>query len=114
MSDRVDLSILVGLMFALAVSFTSSAEPLSMPKQHQVIISAFEFVPSELKVLSGDTVTWVNKDIVPHNIAINTIQKALSPELATGDKFVYKVSTSLSYICGFHPSMKGKLIVSDE
>jgi plastocyanin len=54
----------------------------------------------------------VNKDIVPHNIAIDTKQKALSSDLQSGDTFVYKVNKSLTYICGFHPSMKGKLILS--
>jgi len=112
MSIRIILSTIIGAMLALIISFACSSETMIKPKQHQIVISGFEFVPNQLKVSQGDTVTWVNKDIVPHNIAIDTKQKSLSPEIASGEKFVYKVSKSLSYICGLHPSMRGKLILS--
>lgn len=99
-------------MVAFAMSFANSTESISSAVNHQVVISGFEFIPKKLEVSMGDTVTWINKDIVPHNIAINTKQKALSPEIASGQQFVYKVNKSFSYICGLHPSMKGQLIIS--
>ncbi len=78
---------------------------------HEVIISGFEFVPDKLELSLGDTVTWVNKDIVPHNIAIEHAQYALSPDLARGEKFTLVVQTSLAYLCALHPSMKGKITI---
>ena len=111
MSVRVVLPVIAGVLLALIVGLASSADSIPASINHRVIISGFEFIPSQLKVSLGDTVTWVNKDIVPHNIAINTQQKALSPELEKDETFVFKVTNNLSYICGFHPSMKGKIII---
>jgi plastocyanin len=83
-------------------------------QHHQIEITAFEFVPKQLSVKVGDTVTWVNKDIVPHNVYNNTSKKAISPDLATGERFSYtvpafKTPLTLDYFCNFHPSMLGKL-----
>jgi len=106
------ISVVLGTILALIVGLaTSSSGALPAPKHHQIIISGFEFSPKELMVSAGDRVTWINKDIVPHNIALNSMQKALSPDLASGEKFSFIVDNSLSYICGLHPSMQGKLIV---
>ena len=109
---RIIISVLLGTILALVVGLASSTESIPViVKQHQIIISGFEFVPKELTVSVGDKITWINKDIVPHNIAANSKSKALSPELASGESFSLIVKDSLSYICGLHPSMQGKLTV---
>lgn len=79
---------------------------------HRIVISDFKFKPATLLVSPGDTVTWVNKDMIPHTIVAKVNGKITSPELAQGQTFIYKVSQSLHYICGLHPSMKGELIIS--
>ena len=102
--------ILGGFLFIIVSNGSSSEITTSTVQHHQVLISGFEFVPKVLKVSYGDTVTWVNKDIVPHNIVTRDKQLAISPSLASGEKFIYTVKKSLSYECGFHPSMKGALV----
>ncbi len=79
--------------------------------QHQVVISGFEFVPAEIEVQAGDTITWVNRDVVPHNVIDTANQEAVTPDLAQGEKFSYKVRRAMSYKCGFHPSMKGGIVI---
>ena len=83
-------------------------------EHHKVQITGFEFIPKNLTVKVGDTVTWVNKDIVPHNIYNSANKKSISPNLATGESFSYtvpafKVIDTLGYFCNFHPSMAGEL-----
>lgn len=112
MNIRKLLTMITGIMLVITTNFVSSTEPVSKGVNHRVVISGFEFVPNELTVSVGDTVTWVNKDIVPHNIAINTKQKPLSSNLASGEEFSYKPSVSLDYICGLHSSMKGKIFIN--
>lgn len=36
-----------------------------------VIIKGMAFSPSELRVHKGDTVVWINEDIVAHNVTIS-------------------------------------------
>lgn len=79
--------------------------------QHQISIKGFEFVPKELQVSRGDTVVWVNHDIVPHSIVISSTAQAISPELESGETFIYVVGSSMAYQCGLHPSMTGKLTI---
>lgn len=108
---KILVSLLLGTTLTLAAGLVSSTESIPAIKQHRIIISGFKFVPKELTVSVGDKITWINKDIVPHNIATNSKAKALSPYLATGESFSVIVKGSLSYICGLHPSMQGKLTV---
>ncbi len=69
-------------------------------------------MPEELHISLGDTVTWINKDSVPHNVINSLYQKeAVSTDLMSGEKYTFTVKKSLTYECGFHPSMKGKLLV---
>ena len=69
-----------------------------------------KFQPAELTVNKGDTVIWINKDIVPHDIT--EINRAwASPLLNTGDTWEKVVTESASYFCSIHVVMKGKLIV---
>ena len=100
----------IGVLLCLIAGYAEPVEPHSKVTRHQVNISGFEFVPKELKISSGDIVTWVNKDIVPHNITVSDSQELISPELAAGDEFTFVVKKSVSYECGFHPSMKGKIV----
>ena len=108
---RVLISMILGMVLTLVIGLTSSTQSISTAKPHQVIISGFEFVPKEITVSAGDKITWINKDIVPHNIATSSGQNLLSPDLASGESFSLVVNDSLSYICGLHPSMQGKLTV---
>ncbi len=108
---RIIISVLLGTILSLVVGLASSTESIPVVKQHQIIISGFEFLPKELTVSVGDKITWINKDIVPHNIAANSKGKALSPDFASGESFSLIVKDSLSYICGLHPLMQGKLTV---
>ncbi len=36
------------------------------PRVHTVTNSDFKFSPATLRVVAGDTIIWVNLDIVPH------------------------------------------------
>ncbi len=101
------------LLLALVVKNAKSDEIGFRATHHQVEISGFAFIPKGLKVNIGDTITWTNKDIVPHNIIDSSHQKSLSPKLSTGETFTFLVKNSMLYECGLHPSMKGKISLID-
>ena len=44
------------------------SEATAVTKVHTVVIQQMKFTPADLTVNEGDTVTWVNKDIVDHNV----------------------------------------------
>src|SRR5687768_16670336 len=54
------------LLPLLATVAAPAGQPRVTPKRHVVEIRGFEFEPAILQVSAGDTVTWINRDLVPH------------------------------------------------
>jgi plastocyanin len=80
------------------------------PKLHRVEIRQMQFQPSELTVQKGDTVVFVNKDLVVHDVAEETKAWSSSP-LPVGQSYSLVVRQSAEYFCSIHPVMKGRLLV---
>ena len=81
-------------------------------KTHMVQIVRMQFVPAVLSVHKGDSVVFLNKDLVNHNATESTAGKWQSPTLRPGDSWRMVVTGSADYYCTFHPGMKGKLEVT--
>jgi len=78
----------------------------------EVKVDNFTFGPDSLTVPVNSTVTWINKDDVPHVIASNDgVFK--SKALDTDDKYYYTFSKAgtYPYYCSIHPKMVGKIVV---
>lgn len=82
----------------------------STAKTHIVAIRNSQFSPANLTVASGDTVIFRNDDIVPHTATGKGFD---SGNLDKGQswRYVAKTKGSFSYICTYHPSMKGRIMV---
>ncbi len=80
--------------------------------EEQVKIDNFSFIPETLTVKAGTTVTWVNKDDVPHTV-VSITKKFSSQVLDTDDKYGHAFNDpgTYEYYCSVHPHMKAKVIV---
>jgi len=78
----------------------------------EIKIDNFSFTPATITVTAGTTITWVNRDDIPHTVASDS-KEFKSKALDTDDKFSYTFSKSgtYSYFCSLHPKMTGKVIV---
>jgi len=88
----------------------AKSEDKSSPAE--VRVDNFSFGPGALTVPANSTVTWVNKDDVPHVIASND-GLFKSKALDTDDKFsfAFEKAGTYSYYCSIHPKMVGKIVV---
>jgi plastocyanin len=80
----------------------------------EVKIDNFSFGPVTLTVPVGTTVTWTNRDDIPHNTVSTDDPKIFkSKVLDTDEKFSFTFSKpgTYSYFCSIHPKMTGKIIV---
>jgi plastocyanin len=70
------------------------------------------FIPGEITVAPGTTVTWVNNETMPHTV-VNPNQGFRSKFLVKDAKFSFTFTTpgDYDYLCSIHPNMKGKVIV---
>jgi amicyanin len=97
-------------MFAGAGSLPAAAQ--QTPGATEVKIDNFSFGPAELKIPVGTTVTWTNRDDIPHT-AVSTDKMFKSKVLDTDEKFSFTFSKpgTYEYFCSIHPKMTGKVVV---
>ncbi len=102
----------LGLIFVLGAGVLPRPDGMA-PRRHLVEIQGMTFHPAVLKVSRGDTVVWVNRDIVPHTATGSTEPAWSTDTLVQGQsgQYVPRQSGIVRYFCALHPVMKGKLIV---
>ena len=78
-----------------------------------VSIDNFTFSPQKLTVKAGTTVTWTNKDDIPHGIAASNNAFTRSKALDTNDSYSFTFTTprTYAYFCYIHPHMTGTIVV---
>ena len=89
-------------------SSANTAEPASA----EVKVDNFSFGPATLTVAVGTTVTWTNRDDIPHTI-VSTDKVFKSKVLDTDEKFsfTFDKSGTYPYFCSIHPKMTGSVVV---
>jgi len=98
-----------------ALSSLSSAPADSKPaaKTYTVFIRGFQFVPQRLEVEAGDTVIWQNEDIVPHTATAKKVFDSKKLDQGQSWSYVATKKGSHPYICFFHPTMAGELVINE-
>jgi plastocyanin len=105
------LAVLGVLALAGAVVPSRPVDPV--PQRHVVEIRGMAFHPEVLEVRRGDTVVWINQDIVPHTATATRKSGWDTGTLLQGKSGQYIASHEGEdpYFCKLHPVMLGKLIV---
>jgi plastocyanin len=102
---------LYSICFAIFLISCSPVQEKAIPKVHTVEIKQMQFQPAELTVQKGDTVVWINKDIVAHDVTEESNKAWTSSILPSGKSWSMVATQSSNYYCSIHVVMKGKLIV---
>jgi plastocyanin len=78
-----------------------------------ISIDNFTFTPAAVTVKAGTTVTWTNKDDIPHGIAATGNAFARSNALDTDNSYSFTFTTpgTYQYFCYIHPHMTGTIVV---
>lgn len=100
-----------GLVLLVCSTGAGAAQSRRKPATHTVTIEGMVFKPATLTIKPGDSVTWVNKDIVEHTATAEGKfdSKLIAPSKSW--KQVFKAKGSFDYTCKYHPTMKGTLLV---
>ena len=114
----------VSILVLLAGVAASAALPLTVrgrvearaaeaqAQNAEVKIDNFSFAPASITVAAGTTVTWTNRDDIPHTV-VSEDRMIKSKVLDTDEKFSYTFSKpgTYPYFCSVHPKMTGKVVV---
>ena len=96
-----------GLLFAGMLSVAAAAAPRTV----SMVMADLKFgpVPGQLHV--GDRLTFVNRDIFQHSATAD--DKSFDVDLKPGQQgsIVLKRPGAYSFICKYHPGMKGRIVV---
>ncbi|MEN9404230.1 MAG: hypothetical protein RL091_2933 [Verrucomicrobiota bacterium] len=110
---RLSLTLSAGALFLVLVCGLGLAAEPSGPKAHVVRIESMKFTPSVISVRPGDTVEFLNTDLVPHTVTERSARTFDSGMISPKEtwKFVAGEEGTFLYRCIYHPDMMGRIIV---
>jgi plastocyanin len=105
-------SVIIAIVLLVAGSPIVTANDQPDAANAAVSIDNFVFGPPTITVPVGATVTWTNKDDIPHT-TVSTDGVFKSKVMDTDEKFSFKFTKAgtYSYYCSVHPKMTGKVVV---
>ena len=110
---RLALPAMMAMLLILPVAASAGAgEDKTGAGPAEVKIDNFSFGPQTLTVPVGTTVTWTNRDDIPHTI-VSTDGVFKSKVRDTDESFSYTFTKAgtYTYFCSVHPKMTGKIVV---
>jgi Icc protein len=101
-----------GVNHPIAITDVPLEADMQTASAHEVLLDNFSFAPAVASVPVGTTITWTNRDDVPHNV-VSTEQIFKSPVLDTDEQFAHRFDTAgtYQYFCSIHPRMTGRVVV---
>ena len=96
---------------AVAAVILAAAAVPARAETIQVIVDKLVFTPAEVSAKVGDTVEWVNRDILAHTATVKGGMEVMIPARKTGRVTLQKAE-AIDYFCRFHPNSMGRSTVS--
>jgi plastocyanin len=95
-----------------AAALAPAAIAVAAPAGPKVNIDNFTFAPVTLTVGVGTTVTWTNRDDIPHTVTA-TDRSFKSKVMDTEGVFAFTFTKpgTYGYFCSIHPHMVGTVVV---
>ena len=79
-----------------------------------ITISQMQFSPARVTVKKGATVTWTQRDNMPHTVtASNGSFGSQTLNGGASDSRTFDEPGEYSYYCSLHPSMQGEIVVTE-
>lgn len=114
-------SVSVGVFIAVAVlgiaalgAKNPAVAAQQKPPTAEVQIDNFSFGPASLTVSVGSTVSWTNRDDIPHTVVSSDDPKVFKSKVLDTDEkfsFTFTKAGTYAYFCSIHPKMTGKVVV---
>ena len=107
----------VAVIAALALLLAGSTEGAAnreQPASAEVKIDNFSFGPATITVAVGTTVTWTNRDDIPHTVVSADDPRAFKSKVMDTDEkfsFTFTKAGKFPYFCSVHPKMTGTVVV---
>lgn len=78
----------------------------------QIVMDKMVFSPTETVASVGDTIEWVNNDILAHTATARNGDWDVAIAARKTVSYVLKKAGPIDYYCRYHPNMKGRIVVA--
>jgi plastocyanin len=78
----------------------------------QITIDKLVYTPAEVSAKVGDTVEWINKDVIAHTATARNGDWDVMIGPSKTVRIVLKKAGAVDYFCKFHPNMKARVTVA--
>ncbi len=104
--------VIIAVVLLLTEPARLKASDQSLGANTEIKIDNFSFGPQTVTVPVGATVTWTNRDDIPHTV-VSTEGVFKSKVRDTDEKFSYTFmkAGTYPYFCSVHPKMTGLVVV---
>jgi 3',5'-cyclic-AMP phosphodiesterase len=104
--------VLMAMFLVFARSSITANTQQSATATAEVTIDNFTFRPQMLTVAVGTTVTWTNRDDIPHTVVSdNAVFKSKARDTDENFSYTFDKAGTYSYHCSIHPKMTGQVVV---
>lgn len=77
----------------------------------QITMDKLVFSPIEVNASVGDTIAWVNNDILAHTATAQNGDWDVAIAAKKTVSLVLKKAGTIEYYCRYHPNMKGRIVI---
>ena len=110
------MAVLVAVVLGIAALGAKSSVVAAQqkPQNAEVKIDNFSFGPGSLTISVGSTVTWTNRDDIPHTVVSSDDPRVFKSKVLDTDEkfsFTFTKAGTYAYFCSIHPKMTGKVVV---
>lgn len=83
------------------------------PRTHTIVIQHMKFVAVPPNLRKGDTILWVNRDVVPHTATARNrgFDVVLKPQQSA--RTTVQQTGKIAFYCRYHPAMRGIMVVAN-
>lgn len=81
------------------------------PRVHTVVMSNMRFGPMPADLRAGDSIVWINRDLVPHTATSGPGGFDVRLNGGASKKMTVPRAGSFQVVCRFHPGMRASLAV---
>jgi plastocyanin len=102
-----------GWMGSIAVALAGALSVPAHAETIQITIEKLAYMPSAVTAMVGDTIEWINQDVLAHTATArtgDTWNVVIAPK-KSGKLVLTKIGI-VDYFCQYHPNMKARIVVA--
>ena len=100
------------ILLALVIAPLGLASVSAHAATIQIVMDKLVFEPAETAAKVGDTIEWINKDILAHTATATGGEWNVVIAPKKTEKLVLQKAGTVDYYCKYHPNMKARLTVA--